>query len=522
MKVVWLSLGYLCHSGRGVDRNGELTIPVISGELASPDQIHRALEPAWRSLVEERNDAGLVGPKDEGKPQPPLSAEEAAFQYERVQKGEVDSARLLLVFGMVPSVRHVDNDTIGFLAEDRDRAIGNGDQAVERMDDEDWRHAPAILDANTRYADGSTALHMAATFSLLRSVRHFLKAGADVNTTSNMGLQPIHNAAIMGHSAAVELLVRHKADVNARHRFAGSTPLHFAAEMGHHQLVRSLCELGADVEAEKRHGGTAIHVSADTNNAAVTRALIEAPCGADPDAALLGDTVPLYLAAGRGFHEVIDVLIEAGANPDRTLWPQRPWHSKNKKSRKATPATETKELTVTAQVLPGSDPSAAGWEEGNGATSLHNACENGHLKAVLALLEGGARQLATMQGVTPLITSLQYRHPKIAVALLDSTTPANVAVASPADGQTALHLAAAYDFPEVVARILMSFGGRTDVRDHQGNVALDYARGRLTRWLLGRFQGRDPELDAVVRSASPNELEHLLSATAASPEVQEL
>ena len=48
-------------------------------------------------------------------------------------------------------------------------------------------------------------------------------------------------------------------------------------------------------------------------------------CGADAEALRLGDTAPLYLAAGRGFAEVVDALVAAGANVDRTLrqrWPR--------------------------------------------------------------------------------------------------------------------------------------------------------------------------------------------------------
>merc|ERR1711871_301587 len=124
----------------------------------------------------------------------------------------------------------------------------------------------------------------------------------------------------------------------------------------------------------------ALHISADTNNAIVAHTLIE-KCGADPDAVLLGDTVPLYLAAGRGFPEVIEVLLDAGANPDRTLWPQRPWGKKKGKG----DATKSVESASVAQyvdpstMMTGSHPNAPGWEAGNGATALHNAAENGHV-----------------------------------------------------------------------------------------------------------------------------------------------
>eukprot|EP00438_Fugacium_kawagutii_P019447 Skav202439 [mRNA] locus=scaffold2957:52823:54250:- [translate_table: standard] len=323
---------------------------------------------------------------------------------------------------------------------------------------------------------------MAATFGLTESVRSLLQAGADLNATSTAGVQPLHAAAIAGHAEIVQILVEHGADPNQRHGFAGNSPLHFAAEMGHVEVVRRLCLLKADVEAEKAQGGTALHTAADSNNAAVASVLLDF-CGADPEALLLGDTVPLYLAAGRGFPQVIDALIAAGANPDRTL--------RSRKRRKGTQAS-----TV---ALPGSSPEAPGWEEGNGATPLHNACENGHLSAVKALLEAGARQLNTMEGVTPLITALQYSQPDIALELLDGRTPAQIDVTSPRDGQSALHIAAGFGYPNVVARIL-HLGGKNDVVDRAGHLPLHYAASGPVRWLLHRFHGRDRRLDEVARS----------------------
>lgn len=515
-----VALGVSLFFGCRCSDEGALTIPFISGELTTAEQVHQALLPAWQNLVENRNNAGLVEAKQEGKPQLPMSKEETAFQYKRVQQGQVDSARLLLVFGMVPSTSYIDKQTASMFMEERE---GTDEvAAAAEKGDADPSQLPALLDPSLRYADGSTPVHMAASFGLPESIRTLVKARADINAVANTGVQPIHAAAIMGHAEVVGLLSELGANVDARHGFAQSTPLHFAAEMGHPDVVQRLCELGADVEAEKKHGGTAMHISADTNNSAVTQALIDAPCEADPDAVLLGDTVPLYLAAGRGFHQVIDVLLEAGAKVDRTLWPSRPAPKKKRRQKKK----EKKDIPISTDVqvagnpahhIAGSDPNAPGWEEGNGATALHNAAENGHLRAVLALLDGGALQLATMQGITPLISSLQYKHPAIARALLDHRTKTNVDVVNPGDGQTALHLAAAYDYPEIVARILRE-GGSTRVRDRRGKTALDYARGKLTAFLLQRFAGRDAKLDAIVQANAGKELAPLLKEARNAPD----
>lgn len=43
-----------------------------------------------------------------------------------------------------------------------------------------------------------------------------------------------------------------------------------------------------------------------------------------------------------------------------------------------------------------------GYEAANGATALHAAVENGHVACVRALLDSGARQLASMEGASPI------------------------------------------------------------------------------------------------------------------------
>ena len=72
--------------------------------VATPADLLQTVKTEWDDLV-GHNDAGLVPAEQEGKPQPPLGEEEAWYQYQRTQSGEIDSARFLLVFGMVPSIK---------------------------------------------------------------------------------------------------------------------------------------------------------------------------------------------------------------------------------------------------------------------------------------------------------------------------------------------------------------------------------------------------------------------------------
>lgn len=129
------------------------------------------------------------------------------------------------------------------------------------------------------------------------------------------GATALQIAASMGHLEIMAALLDAEANPDTPHKFAKSTALHFAAEMGQPEAVRLLCERGANPEAAKIQGGRPLHVAADSNQSEVAKVLV-AVCKADPNALLLGDTTPLYLAAQKGFVAVVAALLEAAADTE--------------------------------------------------------------------------------------------------------------------------------------------------------------------------------------------------------------
>ena len=65
------------------------------------------------------------------------------------------------------------------------------------------------------------------------------------------------------------------------------------------------------------------------------------------------------------------------------------------------------------------------------------------------LLGRGARQLRSMEGATPLIIALQYRHPAIALDLARASPTPSLDATVPIDGSSALFVAAGYGYTEV-------------------------------------------------------------------------
>jgi ankyrin repeat protein len=85
-------------------------------------------------------------------------------------------------------------------------------------------------------------------------------------------LPTLHAPARENHPAAVELLLKWKADVNARdHR--GWTPLMCAASQGHVWIVRGLLAAKADVNAQTRRLETALNQAEEDSHDAVVKLL---------------------------------------------------------------------------------------------------------------------------------------------------------------------------------------------------------------------------------------------------------
>jgi len=158
-------------------------------------------------------------------------------------------------------------------------------------------------------------IHEAVKNNESAKVRELIKNNPDlVFSKDEDGFTPLHLAAANGHKEIVEFLLTTKADVNARDN-AGSTPLHqaAAAEGQHSDIVELLLKHGADVDAADRQWLTPLHYATLTDNQGAVRSLLN--YGANPNAKdnKVGDT-PLILAAGKGYKEVVEVLLAHGAD----------------------------------------------------------------------------------------------------------------------------------------------------------------------------------------------------------------
>lgn len=171
----------------------------------------------------------------------------------------------------------------------------------------------AGADPNARGGWSVTPLHWAAASnSNPEVIRWLLAAGADPNARDGDGGTPLHWAARNEHVATIEVLLAAGADPNAR-ADDDLTPLHEAEAPA---VIEALLAGGADPNSRTNWANSAPLHSA--RSAAVARALLTA--GAELEAAERGGPTPLYVAALEDRLEVIEVLLEAGADPMHENW----------------------------------------------------------------------------------------------------------------------------------------------------------------------------------------------------------
>lgn len=106
---------------------------------------------------------------------------------------------------------------------------------------------------------GFTALHYASASGFTEIARELIRAGADVNVTSDSNTTPLHQAVEAGSLEIVRELIDAGADVNAFDNV--ETPLHIASRIGYLEIVRELLQAGADTNAMTFNGYTPLRLA---------------------------------------------------------------------------------------------------------------------------------------------------------------------------------------------------------------------------------------------------------------------
>ena len=209
------------------------------------------------------------------------------------------------------------------------------------------------VDVNAPGSDGTPALHWAVRVDDLEMATLLLGAGADARLANRNGLAPLALATTNGSPAMMRLLLDKGADPNATDP-ANDTMLMIAARVGVLDSVKLLLERGATVDTrDETYQQTALMVAVREGHTPIVRMLIEARAdvnaqtraGRTPNWVLPnsvpgfghgvgivrgglpprgsrqpipGALTPLLYAARDGRLEVARVLLDAGADIDKT------------------------------------------------------------------------------------------------------------------------------------------------------------------------------------------------------------
>jgi len=284
-------------------------------------------------------------------------------------------------------------------------------------------------DVNTAEGDGMSALHWAADRGDVEMTKMLVYAGANIDAATRIGhYTPLHVASKGGFASVVELLIEAGAPVNVMTTTSGVSALHLAAASGSTDTVAVLLDHDADVDArESAWGQTPLIFAAGYNRVGTLRLLLEH--GADPDIAatavdLLNEEKLFRVAARRQRTVLSSFQAEKEGRPTPSQV-----QAAVRAAREVYLSGEVPEADDEDDEDNRRDPRPPSIESMGGLTALLHAARQGHIEAVLVLLEGDAdiNQVSAGDGTSPLLMAVINAQFDLALVLLEHGADPNLA-----------------------------------------------------------------------------------------------
>jgi protein phosphatase 1 regulatory subunit 12A len=225
-------------------------------------------------------------------------------------------------------------------------AIAKRREQLRRWDDSETNRESSNIKLSQRVKFEQAYIFLAACSSEDRDeIDKLIQRGVDINTSNIDGLTALHQACIDNNLDMIEYLLNKNADINCQDN-EGWTPLHAAASCGNLDIVKYLLSRGAIVDVCNNEGELAVDIAEGDDIIAcleddmrrkgidgqqsrnyehqlmIKHAQDSIKTGLKSSADAIVHTrtgaTALHVAAAKGYLDVIDLLIRAGANINST------------------------------------------------------------------------------------------------------------------------------------------------------------------------------------------------------------
>ncbi|KAJ9601260.1 hypothetical protein L9F63_000555 [Diploptera punctata] len=302
----------------------------------------------------------------------------------------------------------------------------------------------------------STMLHIAVGCGHLELVQFLIEQGSDVDSSDEDNTTLLMKAAWHGHVKVAELLVKHGASVNAKD-VHGNTALFLAAENRKHELVELLLPLTTC----NVRGTDSVICAAGYGNIEAAQILIQNNIINSQTKTL---KTALLLAADLGSHDVVELLLEHGAEVDKS--------DSDYRSPLMRAAARGHMKVAEFLVQHGANINA---RDSRGRTAVLLAAEEGHHEVTELVLQHGADvNISGMHDTSPLMLAAASGHEKVAELLVEHGSCVN---ARDSYGRTALLLAAEFGRGRIV-EMLIQHGADVNVPGMYNRTPLMQAAAR--------------------------------------------
>ena len=316
-------------------------------------------------------------------------------------------------------------------------------------------------DINQLTPQGSTALHLAATFGSEDAIALLCSNNCNVNIQNVVGLTPLAAAIQSKKFAGALMLLKYNPDVNKCDSKQRS-PLYAATDFHAIEVVQRLLKLGAKSDIPDINGLTPIQMACQRGYNEILKLMVEA----DPHVLEVQTKMeePLIFVAIVTSSSTLQILLQAGANPNvRHPNQLTPLHE----------VCRLGNLAMLQQLLTyGADPKL----QSPIGTALHIAVLVGQYQCAKQLLEFGVDPNATAgeEKATPLILAAELDHPSLTMIQLLIDHKADLNAALQKNGYTAMHRAASYNYAKVV-KLLIDKGADINKVSNLGYAPLHMA-----------------------------------------------